>query len=290
MTDIQKVIKYCAIAFATILSVYIIGIIVSVVLGIFGIFTFTNVFFNNSNKNSKSNIETNNVSYLNTFDNVDAINISTDISKVYIKKGETLKVEAENVTKNFECNNNSGTLNIKYDENNKFKLFSKSKNNFSAITIYIPENEKFKNVKIESGVGNISIDILNTEKLDLELGVGNLDAENITSGSTKISGGVGKIVIKDSDINNLDLESGVGNIAVNGKITGETEINGGVGTVKLNINGNKNDYDIAKVEKGLGSITIDSTNQSEIDNVQSTKSNTIKVEGGVGSISINFNK
>ena len=87
--------------------------------------------------------------------------------------------------------------------------------------------------------------------------------------------------------NNIDFDLGVGKIDITGSLLGSTKIDSGVGSTNVNIIGSKDDYKI-DVDKGLGSINVDG--ESLKDNTSYGNGvNTIDIDGGVGSITINFN-
>lgn len=66
----------------------------------------------------------------------------------------------------------------------------------------------------------------------------------------------------------------------------QIDIDAGVGSLKLNINGKKEDYKI-KVSKGIGAIRI---NGDEVSNDSTTGNgeNYIEIDGGIGDIRINI--
>ena len=135
----------------------------------------------------------------------------------------------------------------------------------------------------------LNIDKISTKNLDLELGAGKVDINQlIVLKDTEIEGGAGKITIKDGDIHNLDLEMGIGSLSLTSKLTGNNHIDAGVGEINLNLLGTMNDYNIS-LDKGIGSATL--AGNSMDDNTQyGTGSNKIDIDGGVGSISIDFKK
>lgn len=105
--------------------------------------------------------------------------------------------------------------------------------------------------------------------------------------SSDIETGAGKFEIKKGSINNLDLDLGVGESSVTSKITGYNEIDTGVGSFKLNLIGSKEDYEIT-ASKGLGNIIIDGKNVVD-KQIVGTGENIIKIDGGIGEITVTFN-
>jgi DUF4097 and DUF4098 domain-containing protein YvlB len=277
MTSTQKIIKYAAICLALFITVSIIG---SIIVAIFGIFGFTNVFKYSNNKTKP-------VDSYNTFSNVKNMNITLDTANFDVITGDELKVEADNITDKFVCKQDGDTLVINENEN-KFNLFGMINNVIDTkITLYIPEGYNFDNVELNSGVGNTNFNTLKSDSLTLKLGVGDFTGNKLESNTTDIKGGVGDIKIENSKLNDMNLKSGVGNTRISGKITGKSKVSAGVGDVYINVNGKKSEYTLS-TNSGIGGIDINESNSNE-----STASiipiYRLDVDGGIGNITVNFN-
>lgn len=262
MKESGKIIKYIAVA----LAVFIIFTIVSGV--IFLVSISINVFDGKEKSEDLNEIE--------ITDNIKNLNIDILTTKLIIKKGEKFTFETNN--EHIKSDKGSNKLYIKEETHNV--LF---KNTNYELIIYIPEDMNFDEVYVQSSSGNISIDKLVTNKLELDLGAGNVLINDLNvSEKASVDGGAGEIVISNGSINNLDLDMGVGNLDLSSKLLGNNEIDAGVGNVNINLLGN--DYKIS-VDKGLGKTTI---------NDEKIKDNTIigfgvnelNIDGGVGNISV----
>lgn len=269
MKQSQKIIKYLAIAFALFLTFSIISIIS------YGVSFIGNLF--DSDKDSI----TEKLNDLDINDNTLLLDINTSSSNITIKSGDVLKAET-----------NNKYINSKQD-NNKLYITEKKHNilrdNESEIIIYIPDDFIFDGVSIETGAGKVNIETLSTKKLYLNLGAGKVEINDLNVlEKAKVDGGAGEIVINAININNLDLDMGIGKFMLIGQLFGKTEIDQGIGTVDLNLLGNKDDYQI-HLDKGLGSVKIDGNNINN-DETLGNGNNKIDIDGGIGSIEINFTK
>lgn len=269
MKQSQKIIKYLAIAFALFLTFSIISIIS------YGVSFIGNLF--DSDKDSI----TEKLNDLDINDNTLLLDINTSSSNITIKSGDVLKAET-----------NNKYINSKQD-NNKLYITEKKHNilrdNESEIIIYIPDDFIFDGVSIETGAGKVNIETLYTKKLYLNLGAGKVEINDLNVlEKAKVDGGAGEIVINAININNLDLDMGIGKFMLIGQLFGKTEIDQGIGTVDLNLLGNKDDYQI-HLDKGLGSVKIDGNNINN-DETLGNGNNKIDIDGGIGSIEINFTK
>lgn len=268
----QKVIKYLAIAFAIAL---IVGIITTIVRVVSSIPLTLKIGKNNNDSNNiietSSDFENENVAFL---------DIDIAYSNLTIRKGESLKVESSN--NNIQCKQDKQKIEIKERESNWFNNTKKEE-----LIVYVPENIQFDKVNINTGVGKVNIEILNTKVLKMDLGAGETSIQNINiTESAKIDTGAGKVNIKEAKINDLRCDLGIGATEISAKLLGNTRIGTGVGSLKLDVLGKKEEYE-TKVNKGLGNVTIDEEKISD-NEVVGNGENKIDIDGGVGEIKINF--
>ncbi len=256
----QKLIK----AFAICLAIFIIvSIINTVVYFASSIFSVNNDVSMNENYSSE----------------IKNVKIDIGTSNLVIKKGDTLNVTADNVSKRFKVNEESDTLTIKEKSVNMFRNKKASK-----VIITIPSN--LKDLSVDFGAGKLEISDINTSKFNLDQGAGKVAITNLISGKTDIDGGAGELNITNSALEDLDLNMGAGRFYFSGHIVGNSKIDQGVGELILDLYGE--DYTI-KASKGLGSITINGESYSK-DATVGEGVNDIKIDGGIGSIIVNTNK
>ena len=267
MSGLQRTIKYLAIAFAIFLTFSIISGIM------YGISFIGNLF--DDDKNSV----TEKLTDLEIDNNTLLLDIDVSSSNIIIKKGDTFKAET-----------NNKYINSKQD-NNKLYITEKKHNlvydNDNELIIYIPDDFIFDGVVIDAGAGKVNIEALSTKQLYLNLGAGKVDINNLNVlENAKIEGGAGDLSITATDIHNLDLNMGIGKLSLISKLTGNNEIDCGVGEMNLSLIGTLEDYQIS-LDKGVGNATIDGSNMKD-NNTYGTGINKIDIDGGIGSIDINF--
>ena len=268
----QKVIKYLAIAFAIAL---IVGIITTIVSVVSSIPLTLKIGKNNSDSNNiietSSDFESENIAFL---------DIDIAYSNLTIRKGEYLKVESSD--KDIQCKQDEQKIIIKERNSNWFNNTKKEE-----LIVYVPENIQFDKVNINTGVGKVNIEILNTKVLKMNLGAGETSMKNINiTENAKIDTGAGKVNITSAKINDLRCDLGIGATEISAKLLGNTRIGTGVGSLKLDVLGKKEEYE-TKVNKGLGNVTIDEEKISD-NEVVGNGENRIDIDGGVGEIKINF--
>lgn len=265
MSSLHKTIKYIAIAFA---AVIIFGIIQMV-------YSLGNSF---SEFNSVKEKETGSVEdvYDGKIKDISNIEIDIDYAELVVKKGKDLKVETN--SSKLKIKEMRDTLSIRESSGIRKKRYD--------LVLYLPE-KIFDEVEIKNAAGTIEIEYLDCKDLELEIDAGTLKVYELNvKREANISSGAGKTVVKNANVYNLDLDLGAGKVEYNGAISGNSKIDAGVGSLILDLEGNKEEYTF-KVDTGIGSIKID--DEKVNDGTIGTGTNRIDIDGGVGSIDINFN-
>ena len=280
MSSFQKTIKYIAIGFAVFLAISIItgiaNVAVAIITAISGGVDYVNE-------------ET--INYSDTFTEVKSLKIDNSTGKLTIKTGDTFKIEAEDVSKNFEAKVESdGTLVISENSgNNEFFWFrfNINDNPNSKITVYLPADFVAEEAKIETGAGTVSLEGLKAKYLLISAGAGNTSGSSITAGKVKIDGGVGNVSLNHIDFTDADFDCGVGNLEVDGILQGASKVNCGVGDVKLDLIGDVDEYDL-EVDSGIGSIRLNGEKLKNEFKSDKGARNSIKIDGGIGNVKINI--
>ena len=264
MSGFQKLIKYIAIAFA----IYLIFNIISILIG--GVSILSGVL---------SNDVTGNLNKIKVDDSYKVLDIELESINILIKEGKKFKVETD-------------SDNVSLKEVGDKLLITNKKENWkpkkvdSDIVIYVPNSYVFDYVIIENGAGRIDIDYINTKELELDLGAGKVDINKlIVSKEASIEGGAGEIIINDGIINNLEFDMGLGKVYTKAKLVGDSEINAGIGEVEIDLVGNISDYSM-NISKGIGSVKI--AGEDVKSGNLGTGSNFIDINGGIGTIDIDF--
>ena len=271
MIKVQKIIKYLAIGFAIFLIVNIIS------LCAYGIISIGNIFNNNEN-----NTITEGFKNINTKNKINKLELETKGVAIIVKQGDKLKIETDN--KDIKTKESNNKLLIIEDNNKWF-----NKTDYTELIIYIPKDYQFDEISIDSGAGKIEIDTLNTKKLDLDLGAGQVNISDLfVSENADIDGGAGEINIASSSIQNLDLDLGVGKVTLNSSLYGFNEIDGGIGELIVNLIGTENNYQI-NCTKALGKITLNNE-KIKSDTRYGNGNNLIEINGGIGNININYSR
>lgn len=269
MTTIQKIIKICAIGFAVFLIINILSFIM-MALGFAVSFS--------SYGNAKG--EDFNYSYN---ENIEQVKIDLSTSSLVIETGEQFSVDAKSVSSSFSSEVKNRTLIVKETE----KWFFSSRTH-GKIIVTVPKDVILNDLDIDTGAGRIEVIGIRADKFDLNQGAGSIKIQDSSFSKTSIDGGAGEIVVSSSTLNNLSLDAGVGRVKMEASILGNSDIECGVGEIDITLLGQEEDYQL-NLEKGLGSLEVNGKGYSS-ESTYGSGSNRIHIEGGVGSISVSFEK
>lgn len=270
MTSFQKVIKSIAIALA-------IFLIVSIISGI--IMGLSSISFLFSGKDTELTGE------MKVYQIDGKISsLSVDLSGAELKIQTADKFSVESNHKYISVKSDNGKLTISETK----KLFAISSKG-ATVVLNIPKNFVFDNATVDAGAGKVEIDTLSCDILKLSLGAGKAEIINLTANSrADIDGGAGELSIDGGKLCNLKLDMGVGKLTLKSRIEGECDIDYGVGETNLILIGNKTDYKI-EFDKGIGEAKLQGENMND-NSVYGSGENFIEIDGGVGSLSIEFSK
>lgn len=282
MRPFQKVIKYGAMAFAIYLAVMIISIIIFAITAIFGIGVGIEKISNNIG-NSTNNSEL--LTYTEEYTGIESLDIDLSKSGLEIKQGDNFKVEFVNVSKDLSTKLNNSGKELKI-EDETLRLFE-NVNSESKVIVYVPKDYKLRSVKLDLvGVSGAYVEGFETEKLEIDIGAGKYQINNVQATIAEIDSGAGETYINNSTFDNLEFSAGVGQAAINCKVNNKGEIESGVGKLEVNLIGTKDNYKV-RAETGIGNLTIDGNKVRDGEIVGNGATN-INVEAGIGQTTINF--
>lgn len=278
MTTLQKIIKYAAIVFGIYLSLTIIGGILVAITTVFAITAGTEIYDNYRNEDIVT------TSWEQEYSNITNLDIDLKVCKLDIKKGDRLKVDASDVSDEFECRVDGNKLRIK--DKKIMRGFWDIKEEHPKITVYIPETITFEQINIETGMNDTNIEYLKADTIKLEMGVGRYRIDNFIANYANIKAGAGEAIIADGNIGELKLDGGIGKLVVTSKISENAKISCGVGKVELNLIGSQTDYKI-DAESGIGNFVVNNQKVSGNQIIGNGKTD-IKIDSGVGETIVTF--
>lgn len=221
--------------------------------------------------------------------NIQKIDLQMKTRNIVIKSGNVESISYEGILDTDEIKVDQEKLKIE-DHSKLLKNVNKN----VTLEIIIP-NRLIHEIEVENKTGDVTLQGIETNELSLELGVGDVELEEVTIHSeTEIKGGTGNIQVKDSTFySKFDIEEGAGDIAFIGELMGNVKINCGIGDVKLEVDNHRDNYHIV-AEGGVNSLKIDGEKMGGSlatqynDNYENNRFD-MKLEVGVGDVQVNFN-
>lgn len=221
--------------------------------------------------------------------NIQKIDLQMKTRNIIIKSGDVESISYEGILDTDEIKVDQEKLKIE-DHSKLLKNVNKN----VTLEIIIP-NRLIHEIEVENKTGDVTLQGIETNELSLELGVGDIELEEVTIHSeTEIKGGTGNIQVKDSTFySKFDIEEGAGDIAFIGELMGNVKINCGIGDVKLEVDNHRDNYHIV-AEGGVNSLKIDGEKMGGSlatqynDNYENNRFD-MKLEVGVGDVQVNFN-
>lgn len=269
MNQVQRIIKYLAIAFGLFLAINIIGWIVFGIFSILGINEIVNFGGQSANM----------ITYSEEYEEVENLKLDIKQAKLYIKVGDTFKVEADPVNEDWRIKQDGNTLKIS-NVGKSWNVYNET----PILTIYIPKDMELNKTEIDFGAGETRIEYLKSNSIELDFGAGSVKIDEIESEKSNIECGAGEVTISNANLKNLNLDAGVGRLEYSGYIRGKSSIECGVGEVELKLKGGEDSYSIS-VDKAIGEIKLNGDTIKKNTTIGNGE-NAIDIDGGVGSIKI----
>lgn len=262
------------------LILVIIGVLVSSISYFGGARTYFNYNFgmrhNMYNSNNYYSGPTERKDY--NYSNLQSITIDGSVAEVKligrnVNTWEVYTVSPIDKNNKISVSESNGNLTVNL-KNYSHKLNNRV-NNESKITIIGPATG-LKNLNIDLGIGAIEIDNITLPKLDFKSSMADIEIKNSNISKSHIKFSMSDMDIENTKLANMVLESSMGNIAgENITFSGKNSIHSSMGNVDLKINDPENLLSIVKgsaseaenqltVNSSMSSISISKQNQGNV--------------------------
>ncbi|MBE5960040.1 MAG: DUF4097 domain-containing protein [Lachnospiraceae bacterium] len=299
MNTFERIIKYCAMAFAVVLSIGIFGGIAAALTGVAS--NGTVVLFGESSDEDL-------VSFTKEFEGVEELDLHNYSGHMTVQIGEGFSVDAKNVRSDYVAEMHGNKLYVGNENDSNFifnfEFFSSSKRSEVVVTVpasFVAEKAEFSNgsgefdlqylntdvMTIENGSGRFNGNDMTAERTTMDLGSGAVEITNLTSGRTSITGGSGSLTMSSCSIEDLSGDMGSGRFTFDGELKGKNDLETGSGNVVLNIMGNIKDYGM-DCDAGSGGIWINGEKEDDYRYSDSDALYYLEIDGGSGRVSVDF--
>lgn len=163
-----------------------------------------------------------------------------------------------------------------------------------GVAFGIPKSAALERFDISTGLGELHIDTVAANTLQIEGGIGQTVVRSVFAKNVTISAGIGEIDVKESQFSNAKIEMGIGAFSFEGVLLGKSVIEGGIGSTSLVIHAPRSNYYV-RGESGIGTIRVNRQKThfplgTEIDAGERDAEHEIYIDGGIGEISIEFDQ
>lgn len=185
-----------------------------------------------------------------------------------------------------------GILTIENRINYNFSRYADGNwNNYVCeITLYVPRGTSLESMEIDLGGGKMELEDIKADKTEISMGAGELIMDGLVSKSLSMKIGAGEIKAKNAKVENLDVDMSMGDVEYEGELSKEGLISCSMGNVELNLSGESEDFDYA-IDCAAGNVKIENSQFSGlgitkyIDNSAGKK---ITVDCAMGDVTIDF--
>lgn len=189
-------------------------------------------------------------------DQVVSINLDLEFTEVVITSGEFLSV---NYTSDIAYKTRNDTLEIisTQSKSNRFGMYRSGKSD-SFVKITVPDY--ITDLEITTS-GKTSLYNLSLDKIELDIALGDILAENTIANDFEIFANLGNITLKSCTFDNLDVELDMGNLTTsNLEILSSARIKNDMGSLDIDLSGEESDYNF-KTSVDLGSFSLNGKNK-----------------------------
>ncbi len=265
MNDLQKIIKYLAMALAALLAVGIIGGALSL-FGLFGGFFGGDAVAKDVQTYALSS-------------DIRRLDIEINAADFTIEQGDNFLVESN--LKDLTVEEKGGALTIREKRRSGLNYTG------ASLTLHIPADTVFEKVNIKTGAGRMTAERLAADTMELELGAGEVTIDTLTATkSATIEGGVGEVRIAGGQLHDLEMTMGLGELDISSALSGDCSFELGMGETSITVLGDREAYQL-DIEKGIGSITVDGAGVTEYKERAETE-NSLEIRGGIGAVELRF--
>lgn len=238
------------------------------------------------------------------------VNIDVEIAEVEILPGTAYGIEmgfyGENRKMTYQID--QGVLQVTGGKHNRqwrlfgFNLgFLKPKTNI--VKIYVPQ-ETLNEISVETDLGDITIQGIQTRSLTCISHLGAVKVENITTQACRLQLDMGSLHVFDSRLGNasienhmgdfqgkgisttaLDCEMNMGKVDIAGAFSGITQVDADMGEVKIVLSDGISGYDI-DVHTNMGSVYLDGEDMGTRYRTSTESANQVTVDSSMGNVKI----
>ena len=160
----------------------------------------------------------------------------------------------------------------------------------TEIKLYVPQNIKFDQIKIDLGAGVLSSALLQAKSVAAKIGAGNVAIDGCVSDKMNVNVGAGDFYVYKMAVGELNCEVGMGNISLAGKLNKDAKIECSMGNVEVYLEQPEKEFNY-KVEASMGNVNLGEESfaglakEKKVDN---DADKTIQIQCAMGNVNLEF--
>ena len=231
-----------------------------------------------------------------SYQGVQSLNIEISLGNVKIEEGDAFHIRARHLFQEdflSEVEDGVWTIQETGSQNEIFgiplpkKQLKWDEDDIPEIIITVPNDFIAENITMKVGAGTLTAETLQAVQGKFKVGVGEIVIHGLkVREQSYYDVGAGQMKLDSIDVNDIKVNCGVGSITLAGSVTGDSFISTGIGEVKLQIDGDEEDYSY-KIESGIGSIKINQNEYIHFGNQKVSNNNadhSLELKCGLGNI------
>lgn len=216
------------------------------------------------------------------FQNVDTVQIEVGSTQLEVYRYEGNKILfGSNLEGKDELNVEQEGSNLKIKSKNKELIKNRNERKIKTI-LFLPNQTQLKKLDIELGAGTLFLGEGEVEELSIELGAGSVSNTGIFKAKEiKLQTGTGEIELYEMISDSLSLSCGVGDVVFSGDVLKKGVIDCGTGSVELYLDRAEKDYNYS-ADAGMGDISLNDDSISTFDTKKIDNGGTTDLDLSVG--------
>lgn len=158
------------------------------------------------------------------------------------------------------------------------------------IILYVPSNYHFENLNLEMGAGLLEANDIITDDIYLEVGAGSIEVDSLQAKQCTAEVGMGEIVVDNIQTDDLNVEVGMGSFIMEGTVQGDLTAECSMGAVEMKLIGDEDDFNY-DLGASMGAVSIGRDEYSGLAQertIDNGADKTISVDCAMGAVEISF--
>ena len=222
---------------------------------------------------------------------IHSLELDIEAGTLYIQSGEDYMVAVENDRNDLRCHVKNGVLTVKETDSIHTLV---NWNNVPTIILVIPEGTEMEMAHVTVGAGNVQVQSLQAEIVELDVDAGNVTCKELqVQECCRIDVDAGNVSVYSGQIEGgLEIDVDAGMVSYEGSLARDWKVDCDAGNVEMVLDGVMEDFDY-DIEYDLGTVKIGNREfegMSDQVRLSHGSQNRGQIQCNVGQVEIRFQK